>query len=118
MAILPQRRGAFEEQPRGLNAGRPADMPWPRARGRAESVSGAPLLPALAPSGAAFLEAWLDPVPAPADADLSTPLRCRLGFHRWLPVALSFSRARSSLDVAFCRCCPAVRRPARLGRPQ
>ncbi len=56
--------------------------------------------------------------PAPeADAqpEPPAPLRCRLGLHRWLPLALSLHGASAGLSVSFCRDCPRVRRPARLG---
>ena len=64
------------------------------------------------------LAPWDDPLtPEPG-----VPLRCRLGFHRWLPLALSVhgagAGAGAGLSVSFCRCCPAVRRPAALGAPQ
>jgi len=52
----------------------------------------------------------LAPAPEPP-----APLRCRLGLHRWLPLALSVHGASAGLSVAFCRDCPRVRRPARLG---
>ncbi|MHB8576652.1 MAG: hypothetical protein ACYDCQ_15115 [Dehalococcoidia bacterium] len=41
---------------------------------------------------------------------LGTPLRCRLGFHSWVPVGMSLPYARISLSTGFCRCCPALRR--------
>lgn len=63
-------------------------------------------------------ESWAEPVMAEPDV----PLRCRLGFHRWLPLALSVHGrgigAGAGLSVSFCRSCPAVRRPASLGAPQ
>jgi len=62
------------------------------------------------------LAPWDDPLPP----EPGVPLRCRLGFHRWLPLALSVhgAGAGAGLSVSFCRCCPAVRRPATLGAPQ
>ncbi len=54
------------------------------------------------------------PPPEP-DAPLPEPparLRCRLGLHRWLPLALSVHGAGAGLSVSFCRDCPRVRRPA------
>jgi len=55
------------------------------------------------------------PAPLPTPPDPAAPLRCRLGLHRWLPLALSVHGASAGLSVAFCRDCPQVRRPARLG---
>lgn len=41
---------------------------------------------------------------------ISVPLRCRVGLHSWLPLAMSFSNARYRLGFSFCRHCPATRR--------
>ncbi|HLZ69560.1 MAG TPA: hypothetical protein VKV26_06565 [Dehalococcoidia bacterium] len=73
--------------------------------GRTHEPLPAALLFASKPSAPAEL-------PAPA---APAPLRCRLGMHRWLPLALSLHGADAGLSVAFCRDCPRVRRPARLG---
>lgn len=75
-----------------------------------------------APEARAF--PWLQPDPAaaaaraddgwdePADVPFErVPLRCRLGLHRWLPLALSLHGSRSASTFSFCRRCPAVRRP-------
>ena len=53
--------------------------------------------------------------PRPPSPEPPAPLRCRLGLHRWLPLALSVHGASAGLSVSFCRDCPQVRRPARLG---
>src|SRR5579883_1864367 len=44
----------------------------------------------------------------PAAEPLGTPLRCRLGFHSWVTLALSLAGARVQRSAAFCRHCPAV----------
>ncbi len=51
--------------------------------------------------------------PAVAPATPAAPLsfRCRIGRHRWLPLALSLAGAGRRACVSFCRDCPAVRRP-------
>ncbi|HEY7295699.1 MAG TPA: hypothetical protein VH916_11705 [Dehalococcoidia bacterium] len=69
-------------------------------------------LPAVA---AAFPAAPLVPLSSGVPVEPTPRLRCRLGFHRWLPLALSVHGAGAGLFVAFCRDCPQVRRPARLG---
>jgi hypothetical protein len=60
------------------------------------------------------------PIP-PLDAGRSTrsawrplgtplpPLRCRLGWHTWLPLEVSLRSARYGLTVQFCRSCSAER---------
>ena len=74
-----------------------------------------PVLPS-APADPAFTPApplagplaergWGQPQPPAA----RVPLRCRLGLHSWLSLALSVPGSSSSLSAAFCRCCPAVR---------
>jgi len=49
-------------------------------------------------------------------SDVSASLRCRLGFHRWLPLALSVPGAATGCSVSFCRSCPATVRMRVRGR--
>lgn len=65
-----------------------------------------PAIPSLIPPlMTAPTAADLEPEPA-----LCTPLRCRLGRHHWVPLAMSLAGARAQLAVSFCRDCPAMRR--------
>lgn len=58
------------------------------------------------------------PTPSePVDASVSVPWRCRMGLHRWLPLALSLGGHRHGPGVFLCRDCPAVRRISPLARP-
>lgn len=53
------------------------------------------------------------PLPEPAvEPSAPIPWRCRVGLHRWLPLALSLGGHRHGPGVFLCRDCPALRRPA------
>ena len=64
------------------------------------------IAPLLVPIGGPLAErGWGEPAAPVA----RIPLRCRLGLHSWLALALSVPGAPSTLTAGFCRCCPAVR---------
>jgi hypothetical protein len=65
-----------------------------------------PLIAPVSPAAGPLAErGWGEPETPP----VHVPLRCRLGLHSWLSLALSVPGSPAGLSAAFCRCCPAVR---------
>jgi hypothetical protein len=68
--------------------------------------------------GLAVRQPRIAPTPTdPAGASGAVPWRCRMGMHRWLPLALSLGGRRHGPGVFLCRDCPAVRRIASFTGP-